>query len=617
MSYARILSLAVALLSFVLSAIPSMAAGPKLPDQVFQLSADRAAKGVLTLKWRIAPGYYLYRGRLAATVNGHPVQLDTAAGVSKNDPTFGVTEIYYQFATATVPADRLPPKGSLIVSFQGCQENVICYPPVRKAVDLETLLITDVDAATSLGSAPAPQLADGFAPVTDTHLTQADAVAAVPASPPTEQSDAGQPLNLASGSLLSQLVAFLGFGLLLSLTPCIFPMIPILSGMLARAGEQLSVGRGFALSASYVVAMAAAYGLLGIFAAWSGQNLQAVLQTPTAIGVMSLAFVALALSMFGLYELQLPQSWAMRLSGGAKGSSIGGAAVLGFTSALIVGPCVTPPLAAALVFVAETGDVAKGSLALFALGLGMGLPLIVVGLLGVKILPRSGPWLVRVKHIFGFVFIALAIWMASRVMPTRLVSAAWGAFFLVFGLYALLALLRTEHRRWIQLAPAAIALLAMFYGGTLAIGAGLSTYEPLVPLARLGIVTFPGAAAENGFRVVTNETGLVRAIDLAREQGKPIMLDFSAEWCTECKVMDRTVFSQAAVRRELSDFLLVRADLTNFGREGQELMNRFGVVGPPTVVFLKADGSEIHGARLVGGADVAEFLSKVAIALRS
>lgn len=615
MSYPRLLGFATLLFTLVAGLTPAAAQGIKPADQVFQLSADRSENGGVKLTWRIAPGYYLYRERITATIDGHPTKLETTTGTTKDDPTFGVTEIYHGSASASVAPANLPAKGRLIVSFQGCQENVICYPPVRKAVDVETLMISDPDA-TNVGSSPAPRLADDFQPVSDAKASRQLGASNPAASQVLDQSTA-QSVNLAQGSLVSQLVAFLGFGLLLSLTPCIFPMIPILSGMLARSGGQLSMARGFSLSATYVVAMAAAYGLLGIFAAWSGQNLQAVLQTPAAITVMSAAFVALALSMFGLYELQLPQSWASRLSGNASGASIGGAAVLGFTSALIVGPCVTPPLAAALVFVAQTGDVARGSLALFALGLGMGLPLVLVGALGTKVLPRSGPWLVRVKHIFGFVFIALAIWMISRVVPTRIVAATWGTLFLAFGAYVLSAIRPFQHWRWIKLAPGALGALAVAYGGTLAVGAALAAYEPLRPLAMLGIVTSPGSAADNGFQIVTNQAELTKAIDTARGDGKPVMVDFSAEWCTECKIMDNTVFSQDAVRRQLQNLLLIRADLTNFGRDGQRLMDRFGVVGPPTIVFLKPDGSEIHEARVVGGMSEKEFLTKLAAALRS
>ncbi len=455
--------------------------------------------------------------------------------------------------------------------------------------------------------------------------------------PPSEMSDANVPVPkkvtqetcseiesesaaLSGNSLSSMLFAFLGFGILLSLTPCVFPMIPIMSGMLARSGGALSLGRSFVLSASYVLAMAAAYGALGVFAAWSGENLQIVLQTPAATTAMSLVFAALALSMFGLYEIQLPQSWTLRLAenAGNKGS-IGGAAALGFGSALIVGPCVTPPLAAALIYVAQTGLVIRGSLALFALGLGMGLPLVAFGVLGTRVLPRSGPWLTRVKHIFGFIFIALAIWMSSRVIPMQLVARAWGGLFLAVGGYFIAAVLMSRQRRLPHFAAATTGALAIVYGVTLAVGAGRSSYEPLRPLAAMGLVTSAANATvqADGFRTVTNEAALEDAIDLGRRQGRAVMIDFSAEWCTECKLMERNVFSQDAVRQELRGMLLVRADLTHFDQDSKNLMKRFAVVGPPTIVFLNPNGSEIQEARVVGDIGVAGFLSKLAKALRA
>lgn len=615
MSY-RILGFVALLLALIAGGTQSLAAGVKPPDQVFQLHVERAKNGGLRLGWRIASGSYLYRDRIAAVVDSRSVRVDTAPGEQKDDPNFGVTEIYRGSAAASVAPESLPAKGSLIVTYQGCRENVICYPPVRKAIDLATLSIADEDAA-KVNAAPAP-LADGFGSVDDTRLSLSAGASNMPASSEPTAKRREPATLLLDNSLPSLLIAFLGLGLLLSLTPCVFPMIPIMSGMLARSGGNLSWARGLAMSSTYVMAMAVAYGLLGVFAAWSGHDLQAVLQTPAALVAMSLVFVGLSLSMFGLFEIQLPHSWTSRISGAAgHAGSIGGAAALGFTSALIVGPCVTPPLAAALVFVAQTGAVVRGSLALFTLGLGMGLPLILVGVLGVKVLPRSGPWLISIKHVFGLVFVALAIWMTSRIMPPRLATAAWGVFFLAVGTYAIAAVIRVERHRWTQLALAGIGALAICYGGALAVGAGLGAYEPLRPLAVLGVATFPGDAADDGFRVVTNAAELTKAIDSAREQGKPVMIDFSAAWCTECQVMDRAVFTRTTVRRELRGLLLVRADLTHFGPESQNLMNQFGVVGPPTVVFLRPDGNEIREARVVGDVGVSDFLSKVAVAFHS
>ncbi|MCS3474170.1 protein-disulfide reductase DsbD [Bradyrhizobium elkanii] len=612
MPYVRILGFVTLLLGFVAGAALAGAAITP-PDQAFRFHAEVADNGGVRVGWSILPGHYLYRDRIQASVNGRPVRIETIMGEPKDDPNFGPTEVYHASTTATVAADQLPDKGSLVVTYQGCAENVICYPPVSKTIDLPSLLVSDVPE----GAAAAPasdQTADQLqVPAASTETTTNG----------LEEESAA----LFGRGLISTTFAFLGFGILLSLTPCVFPMIPIISGMLARTEGELSLGRSFVLSSAYVLAMAMAYGCLGIFAAWSGENLQAVLQTPAAVLAMSLVFVALALSMFGLYELQLPQSWTTRLAqtSGNRGS-VGGAATLGFGSALVVGPCVTPPLAAALIYVGQTGQVLHGSLALFALGLGMGLPLVAFGVLGAKVLPRSGAWLMRTKHIFGFVFLALAVWMLSRVLPVRLVAAASGALFLATGAYLAFTWAQAKPREGAHLAAAALGAVSVAYGGALVAGASVAVYEPLRPLAAIGLVTAPANATgsseglrfvANDFRIVTNGADLDYAIDVARKQGRTIMVDFSADWCTECKLMERNVFSQDVVRQAFRGFLLVRADLTHFDRDSKDLMKRFGVVGPPTIVFLSSEGREIQGARIVGDVGVAGFLSKLAKATRA
>ena len=607
MSYARILGFVTLLLRLVAAVTSVSAATPMPADQAFQLRAELDEEEGIALTWTIAPGYYLYRDKIMVTLDGRRVRIATDKGELKDDPNFGMTEVYHASTTATVPAELLPETGRIIVTYQGCGENTICYPPIAKTVDLATLLIGEAPEGSAAAHPSSTAGGGGSEPGLSTW------------GPPAADA-AGTEAGMFSGSLLTTVLAFLGFGLLLSFTPCVFPMIPILSGMLARADSRLSVTRSFALSASYVVAMALAYGTLGVFVAWSGENLQALLQTPTAVLAMSALFVALALSMFGLYELQLPQAWTARLAAtaGNKGS-IGGAALLGFGSALIVGPCVTPPLAAALVFVAQTGEVARGSLALFALGLGMGLPLIAFGVLGARVLPRSGAWLSRVKHVFGFIFVGLAIWMASRVVPVALTATAWGAVFIAIGLYFDVPRLFEEPRwRSASLARAGAGVLALLYGCVLVIGAALSDYGPLQPLVSIGMVASSAdTSATDGFQVISNEADLDRAIDLARQQGRGIMVDFSADWCTECRLMERNIFARDEVRQQLRGWLLIRADLTHYDLSSKSLMQRFAVVGPPTVVFLNSDGSEIKDARVVGDVGLDNFLNKVAMAWRA
>lgn len=585
----------------------ALAAGPRPADEVFKLSVQLDEETGIELNWSIAPGHYLYRDRIAATGDGKPLKIALSHGDMKDDPTFGLTEVYHDRAMATIAMEALPKNGTIQVTYQGCAENILCYPPVTKAIDLETLAVTEPSETEHNGVSTRP--------------IEYESAGAVPATAePETGSESGTASVSLDGGYLPMLAAFFGFGLLLSFTPCVFPMVPILSGMLARTGGDLSVGRSLVLSGTYVLAMAAAYSLLGVFAAWSGENLQAVLQTPWAILLMSLTFVVLALSMFGLFELQLPQSWTTKLATAAGNhGSVGGAGLLGFGSALIVGPCVTPPLAAALIYVAQTGNMFRGSSALFALGVGMGIPLLAFGILGAKVLPRSGPWLANVKSSFGFIFIGLAIWMASRVLPIAVVAAAWGLLFIAIG-FALDAL-NIFRSAWAMpcIAFRTAGVIAMLYGCVLLVGAASAQYEPLRPLDAVGLVTRPqNSDADKGrFQTVTSEAELDRAIAAASKQGRMIMVDFSAEWCVECKIMERNVLSVPTVLQELRNVVLIRADVSRVDQSSKKLMRRFDVVGPPTIVFLNPEGSEISNARVIGAVSANAFLAKLAKAVRA
>jgi thioredoxin:protein disulfide reductase len=582
--------------------VSAQSGNPPPADQVFSLTASRSTEGGLQLDWRIAPEDYLYRDKIAAkTAAGETLAITTPPGQIKDDPTFGTTEIYHDHVQADIAATDLP-AGQVVIIYQGCAERGICYPPVRKRIDLAAMTMTNGAAADPLQ----------------------DIEAAVP-----DQSPVGSPANvsassdgisattrLLSGHILAMLAAFFGFGLLLSFTPCVFPMIPILSGLLARSGEHLSAKRGFVLSAAYVLAMALAYAALGVAAAWSGQNLQIALQTPLALGAISLVFVALALSMFGLYDLQLPARWIGRLSGGAAGNrgSIGGAALLGFGSALIVGPCVTPPLAAALLYVAQAGDLARGASALFALGLGMGAPLLAFGTFGAGLLPNSGAWLVRIKHVFGFLFIGMAVWMLSRIVPEFLTLELWGACLIGLGLYLGAASVFSK-RFWCNCRvgleiPGVIALAC----GALLLFGSIRGNDLLCSLPILdSCATNDEAAAAIDVQTVTSLATFDAAMATARVTGKPVLLDFSANWCVECKIIGRNVLGNRTVRERMRDVVLIRADMTDYNDDSRALMQRFNVVGPPTIIFLDAQaGQEIPETRTVGPVDADSLIGKIA-----
>jgi thiol:disulfide interchange protein DsbD len=567
---------------------------PPSVDQVFQLRVTAGAAGALVLNWTIAPGNYLYRDKIAATSpGGSAIEVSTESGEIEDDPSFGRTEIYRDHAQAVVAAKLLPQDGNIIVTFQGCAERGICYPPVEKTVDPRTMSVVGASANTEVKSS--------FEESRD--QSAKSEIRLAPSSPPARPSPEQARLQ---GNILAVLVAFAGLGLLLALTPCVFPMIPILSGMLAQSGERLTVRRGFVLSGTYVLAMALAYAVLGVVVAWSGQNLQAALQTPLVLVLMSTVFLALAVSMFGFYDLQIPQSWQTRLTGKARArsGSVGGAAIMGFGSALIVGPCVTPPLAAALVYVAQTGDVLRGAAALFALGLGMGLPLLAFGTFGAGILPKSGPWLAQVKHLFGFVFVGLAIWIASRILPDWVVAILWAAMAGSVAAYLAAVIILKRGR---QLSHAVTVAAGVLGAGAVLVAGAFG--DPLnLPLG-LGDISRSGFAAAAEFKTVTTSQALDDAIARARKAGRPVILDFSAQWCVECKMMDRTVFPEPHVRERLRDFDLIRADATDYNDDSRSLMKRFDVVGPPTVIFLDADqGREAPDTRIIGPVDSATFL---------
>ena len=560
------------------SFVPNQA--PLPANEAFQIRVEPQPDGGLRLNWSIAAGAYLYRDRLALTdAQGKPVRMTTEPGVVKDDPTFGETEIYHEKAEAQVAASDLRDTGELQIVYQGCAEQGVCYPPVKKTIDVALLRQEAAAHPRALPSATPPR--------------------ASVASP------------LLSGNLFSISLTFIGFGLLLSLTPCVFPMIPILSGMLAGSGKSVSPRRGFVLSTAYVLAMALAYATLGIGAAWSGQNLQVALQTPAALGLTSLIFMALALSMFGLFDLALPQALTQRLSNikGGQTGSIGGAALLGFGSALIVGPCATPPLAAALLFIARTGDVLRGALALFSLGLGMGLPLILFGAFGSRLLPKSGQWLALVKQGFGFVFLGLAIWVLNRMISPMVETMLWGALAMAFGLWLGGYDLALWRRRagWNR-APQIFGAGAMVFGLALIAAPAIGALRPQGALEALRDET-----ADEGFvRTVSTASDFEKALASAQPLGQPILVDFTASWCAVCKEIDATILRDPRIKARLKTVSVIRADLSAYTAESQALMRRFDIVGPPTMLFVNAtSGREIEDGRTIGSVSVETFLRQL------
>ncbi|MBN8921263.1 MAG: protein-disulfide reductase DsbD, partial [Rhizobiales bacterium] len=387
------------------------------------------------------------------------------AGETKDDPTFGTTEIYRGQLSVALAAAELRGERRVLVSYQGCSEKGVCFPPQIAAVDLDTLTTATASPRAAVGL-PLSDNGNG----SESSAGQGEAQAA----------------GALSGPLPIVLISFLGLGILLAFTPCVLPMIPIVVGIVVGSDRPASWRRGAFLSATYALGMAIAYASLGAVAAWSGDNLQLALQTPPMISLAAAVFVALALSSFGVFDLQLPARWLAKGNSGTKATGgFFGAAILGFTSALIVGPCVTPPLAAALLYVTQDGDAIRGAAALFALGLGMGIPVVLAGTFGNRVLPKSGPWLLQVRRLFGVVFLALAIFMLGRVVPPNVTLGLWGAL----GIGLAIFLGATDRPRLptnlaAKLAKAA-GVIALIYGSTLIVGFAGGADDPLRPLAFL------------------------------------------------------------------------------------------------------------------------------------
>ena len=598
-----VLMIAIAAISTPAPAQVTSTGGMPLPvDQAFQLSATREGDEGVRLQWTIASGYYLYHDKFGVTQGASDLAMPELQGngQSKDDPTFGPSTVFHDHVAAVVPLGASA-SGPLEVHYQGCQDNGICYPPIVRHVDVTTLAVTDPQQR-----APATQAHEWTAPISG---------APALASGVTIAADNGGLIGslLKDGGVAMVLASFLMFGVLLAFTPCVFPMYPILAGAIARQGDSVTAVRGFNLSLAYVLAMATAFGLLGVVAAWSGQNLQMALQSPLAIGAVSILFVILALSMFGLFELQLPSAWVNaigRIGQGDRGS-LASAALLGFTSALIVGPCVTAPLAGALIYIAQTGDVALGAASLFALGLGKGIPLIAFGTLGPKALPKAGAWMTSVRQAFGFVFVATAIWMVSRLIPAEAALALWALFAIGLavwlGAFDSLGPDAPGRRRTAKAAGIAAAL----YGIVLAVGAASGANDPFRPLSNLTANTRGGAGSAQALAFRNAATPAELRTGLAAGNGKPSLLYVTADWCITCAVIDRSILSDPAVQSTLARFNLIKLDVSANTPDQRQIMQSLQVVGPPTMIFVGPEGQEATGTRLVGDVTKATLWASV------
>jgi thioredoxin:protein disulfide reductase len=544
------------------------------PDKAFRLAVVADGPSRVRLSWGIAEGYYLYQSRLKFASSSPGVALgkpELPEGDVKNDEYFGKQVVYHRDLIARLPFTRASGGSgplNLAVTYQGCATAGLCYPPITKQFTIEF-------PATGAAAIGAAKGGSGGTPF----VSDQDRLARM----------------IRTGSIAAILATFFGLGLLLAFTPCVLPMVPILSGLIAGQGPKITTGRAFSLSLTYVLGMALTYTIAGAAFAAAGHQVQAVFQQTWIILVFAALFVALALSMFGVYTLQMPSAIQSRLSDTSnhlRAGTFGGVALMGALSALIVTACVAPALVGALLVISQGGDVIRGALALFAMSLGMGTPLLIIGTSAGKLLPKAGAWMDTVKQLFGALMLGVAAWMLSRLVSDRVALFLYAVPFIA----AFIILWRLPGRGGSLWAGRLAAFAAGLCAVSLAVGAMRGATDPLHPLAR----PTASLAAEPTFARVSSLAELDKAVRAAAASNRAVMLDFYADWCTSCKEMEHYTFTNPKVRQALSNLTLLRADVTANNSDDQALLQRFGIFGPPTIAFYGGDGHERSAYRVVG-----------------
>lgn len=582
----------------ILAARPART-GEFLPvDRAFRLSAEVIDRHAY-VRFDIAPGYYLYQHRFRFEAEG--ASLDAPAfppGEAHEDENFGSVTIYRQFVEIPLAVRAGQGQFRLTVHYQGCADRGLCYPPESRTLELSTQAATTPVAPLSPSALPTSRASP---------LPQEQA--AVPRAP-TEENRLARLIK--NGSLPTIAGVFLLAGLALAFTPCVFPMLPIVASLVAgQAGKPISGRRGFFLSFAYVQGMALSFAALGVAAALAGHGLAGWFQSPWVVGAVCLLFVALALAMFGLYELRLPSaltSRAVELSNRQHGGTYLGAALMGVLGTLVVSPCVTAPLTGAMLYIAQTGDTRLGALALYALATGMGLPLLLIGLAGGKLLPRSGAWMDGVKAGFGVLMLGVALYLGSRFFPGPVRLLLWSALLIVSAVY-LGAFTRIRESKWTPLRQG-LGLLLFVLGIAQALGAAMGSDDPLAPLADLSLGA-PAQAAKldpyAGFVRFKTVEELEQRVAEAKAAGKPVLVDFYADWCVACHEFATQTFPDPAVQALMSHAVLLQADASANDAEDVRLMKAKAILGLPTLLFYDREGRELEQARVTGFMEAQAF----------
>ncbi len=559
------------------------------PEEVFFPDVFAVDGNTVEIGIRIEPGFYVYRHRITAkslSPDAQAGQLELPEGKHKYDEFFGESEVYYDEVVGRLAVARATPEAmdlQLEVGYQGCADGGLCYLPQTEVI---TVSLPAANVVSDLGDAAAT-------------------AGGTPAAPVSEQARLAQIITGSSIWVAAGVFFLAGLGL--AFTPCVLPMVPILSGIIAGEGDDVSPMRGFTLALSYVMGMAIIYTGAGVAAAAAGMQLQATFNQPWILILFAGLFVLLALGMFGAYDLQMPsaiQSKLAGVSGKQKSGTMIGAFIMGALSALVVTACVAPALIAALTVMAQSGDMVRGGAALFAMSLGMGAPLLLVGAAQGKLLPKAGPWMVAIKGAFGFMMLGLAIWMLSRILPEALTLALWAVLTFMAGVFMGGLTTFGPEASPTQKMGKGFGVLAMVWGVLMVLGAVTGGSNPLQPLASVNVGGDAGetvaAHQELPFQRIKTVTDLDREIATASKQGKSVMLDFYADWCVSCKEMEAWTFTDASVQAALSNTVWLQADVTANDAEDKALLDRFGVFGPPTIIFFGTDGQQRSGYEVVG-----------------